>query len=179
MIYRITKYDPTLRDAAGRYLPWTWTSYSDIGRAENGCALCPAVYLEIERRYTDALMRILQELHVDSLCVAELEPPVRSSAGLQNDFAKKGLSLSAAQADFLRRVTDTDVIGVLDLKYAFSCSCVSAFGADLLIRKGVQLCGSVTIITCMWRARKSRLPWCGKSVQMDCTSRRRPPRAFG
>ena len=45
MIYRITKYDPTLRDAEGRYLPWTWTSYSDIGRAVNGCALCPAAYL--------------------------------------------------------------------------------------------------------------------------------------
>ena len=65
MIYRITKYDPTLRDAEGRYLPWTWTSYSDIGRAENGCALCPTAYLETERRYTDALICILQALHVD------------------------------------------------------------------------------------------------------------------
>lgn len=177
MIYRIAKYDPTLRDAEGRYLPWT--SYSDIGRAVNGCALCPAAYLETERRYTDALMRILQALHVDALRVTELEPPVRSSAVLQNDFAEKGLSLSAAQADFLRRVADTPVIGVPDLKYAFSCSCANAFGADLLIRKGVQLFGSDTIITCMWRARKFRLHWCGKSVRADCTSKRRRLRAVG
>ena len=91
MIYRITKYDPTLRDAEGRYLPWSWTSYSDIGRAENGCALCPAAYLETERRYINALMCILQALHVDALRVMELEPSVRSSAVLQNDFGAGNL----------------------------------------------------------------------------------------
>ena len=119
MIYRIIKYDPTLRDAEGRYLPWTWTSYSDIGSAVNGCALCPTAYLETERRYTDALMRILQALHVDALRVTELEPPVRSSAVLQSDFAEKGLSLSAAQADFLRRVADTPVISMSDFEVCF------------------------------------------------------------
>lgn len=136
MIYRITKYDPTLRDAAGRYLPWTWTSYSDIGRAENGCALCPAVYLETERRYTDALMRILQALHVDALRVTELEPPVRSSAALQNDFAKKGLSLSAAQADFLRRVTDTDVMDASDFEVCFQLQLRECFWCRLVDPQG-------------------------------------------
>jgi|SRR5687767_8429806 len=31
--YRITKYDPRLRDSSGAYsLPEEWTSYSDVGR---------------------------------------------------------------------------------------------------------------------------------------------------
>lgn len=136
MIYRITKYDPTLRDAEGRYLPWTWTSYSDIGRAVNSCALCPAAYLETERRYTDALICILRALHVDALRVKELEPSVRSPAVLQNDFAEKGLSLSAAQADFLRRVTDISEISMLDFEVCFQLQLRECFWCRLVDPQG-------------------------------------------
>lgn len=102
----------------------------------NGCALCPAAYLETERRYTDALICILQALHVDALRVTELEPPVRSSAVLQSDFAEKGLSLSAAQADFLRRVTDIPEFSMSDFEVCFQLQLRECFWCRLVDPQG-------------------------------------------
>ena len=149
MIYRITKYDPTLRDAEGRYLPWTWTSYSDIGRAVNGCALCPAAYLETERRYTDALICILQALHVDALRVKNWNRLCVHRLYCKNDFAEKGCRYQA-QADFLRRVADISEISVpdfevcfqLQLRECFWCRLVDPQGRSCVVRiRLLHVCG--------------------------------------
>lgn len=55
---------------------------------------------------------------------------------MQNDFAEKGLSLSAAQADFLRRVADTPVIGVPDFEVCFQLQLRECFWCRLVDPQG-------------------------------------------
>ncbi len=56
---RVTKYDPALRDRAGRYTRDEWTSSSDVGRVFRGRAVSLAEYLEVESRYVAAALRFL------------------------------------------------------------------------------------------------------------------------
>jgi tRNA (adenine37-N6)-methyltransferase len=53
--YRITKYDPALRNALGHFKGDDWTSSADIGRSFDGQTLTTARYLEIESFYIDAI----------------------------------------------------------------------------------------------------------------------------
>ncbi len=69
---RVTKYDPALRDRAGRYRRDEWTSSSDIGRAFRGQPLTLAEYLAVEARYLAAALRFLPR-GVDHLRVVSLE----------------------------------------------------------------------------------------------------------
>lgn len=65
--FRITKYDPDLRDADGRFLKEDWTSVSDIGRTFLGTVLSEESYKAVELRYTDAVLCFLEEADVDFL----------------------------------------------------------------------------------------------------------------
>ena len=54
--WRVTKYDPRRRDAAGRYLETEWTSVSDIGRVIAGHLLDVAAYSSVEDAYVETAM---------------------------------------------------------------------------------------------------------------------------
>jgi len=47
--YRVTKYDPSLRDARGAYSADDWTSVTDIGHAFGGVTLTDTEYQRIEQ----------------------------------------------------------------------------------------------------------------------------------
>lgn len=72
--WRITKYDPRLRDDGGAYTGTDWTSATDVGKTLSGHQLGLEEYLATEDRYVSAAGRFLQESQVSSLVVAELEP---------------------------------------------------------------------------------------------------------
>jgi hypothetical protein len=59
--YRVTKYDPTLRDAAGAYTKQDWTAFGDIGRSFGGITLTKEHYLQVESSYIEAAMSFLAE----------------------------------------------------------------------------------------------------------------------
>jgi hypothetical protein len=71
--YRVTKYDPTFRDASGAYTRQDWTSFSDIGRAFGDITLSREEYLRVESAYVDIAMRFLAEDGARSLRVVEVE----------------------------------------------------------------------------------------------------------
>lgn len=71
--YRITKYDPSFRDANGAYLRDDWTSYSDIGRIYNGAQLSESEYLAIESAYLLSVEEFLREAGIESLQLRGLE----------------------------------------------------------------------------------------------------------
>jgi len=79
--YRVTKYDPSLRDASGAFLGDDWTSISDIGRSFSGVVLTREEYERVERAYIQAALAFLDEGGVGPLTVAELEAPPDHSIG--------------------------------------------------------------------------------------------------
>jgi len=71
--YRVTKYDPALRDASGAYTRSEWTAVSDVGSSFNGILLTELAYLRIESAYIAVALAFLRESGVTSLVVNSLE----------------------------------------------------------------------------------------------------------
>lgn len=72
--YRVTKYDPALRDPQGAYTRDEWISVSDIGRSFDGVVLTEANYRWVEDAYAAAAVGFLREAGVTSMAVTGLEP---------------------------------------------------------------------------------------------------------
>lgn len=77
--YRITKYDPSNRDAAGSYTKSEWTSFGDIGRSFDAGTLSKEDYLRVESAYIEAVHRFL------------FDDPERTltAQGVENHLSKK------------------------------------------------------------------------------------------
>jgi hypothetical protein len=75
--YRVTRYDPALRDAAGHYTVATWTSIADVGRAFEGRVLEQGEYLRVEDAYVSAAEAFLDEAGA----------PLLTALGVENDLA--------------------------------------------------------------------------------------------
>lgn len=71
--YRITKYDPSLRDPGGAYPVDEWTSRSDIGKSFGGVRLTEDDYLRVEQAYLEAAVAFLSEARITELIVVGLE----------------------------------------------------------------------------------------------------------
>jgi hypothetical protein len=107
--YRVTKYDPSLRDATGAYTVCDWTSQSDIGRIFDGGMLSEAVYLNVENSYLSAMKSFLDEAGIESLELTALERRDAPADG----FLHRG-NLSIAQSlDFARLVLREEAWGKL------------------------------------------------------------------
>jgi hypothetical protein len=65
--YRITKYNPKLRNELGYYSDNDWTDISDIGNIFNGKSLSKTEYLEVETDYINSIIKVLQENNQDYL----------------------------------------------------------------------------------------------------------------
>lgn len=57
--YRVTKYNPALRDPDGAFPVSTWTSAADIGRSFDGQTLTRDAYLATEELYVGAVERAI------------------------------------------------------------------------------------------------------------------------
>jgi len=90
--YRVTKYDPALRDIGGAYALPEWSSFTDIGCMFNGSPLSEAEYLQVENAYISSALEFLCESGVSSLAVRELE----NHRGAQLTFGE-GSTLSLEQ----------------------------------------------------------------------------------
>ncbi len=71
--FRITKYNPLLRDNTGKYLKDEWTSFSDVGKYFNGTLFDIYEYYEIESKYVRAIQILLEGNCVDTIRVSNLE----------------------------------------------------------------------------------------------------------
>jgi hypothetical protein len=98
--YRITKYNPALRDANGAFKGDDWTACSDVGRTFGGVMLTQVDYQRVEDAYAFAVDSLLRAAKVGSLQLRGLEN--RGSSMLPS-FAKPGADLDVAQcAEFAR-----------------------------------------------------------------------------
>jgi hypothetical protein len=126
--YRLTKYDPALRDAAGAFKGDDWTAVSDIGESFSGIVLTRQEYDRVEQAHIHATLTFLKEGGIESLRVEELETQPDSAIEL-----REGTVLSTSQLG--------DVIGSI-LREEFWCNLESAngfvhFGYDYYIYLGV------------------------------------------
>ncbi|MDP3236532.1 MAG: hypothetical protein Q8N26_27320 [Myxococcales bacterium] len=71
--FRVTKYDPQLRDASGAFLGDDWISVSDIGKAYGGRTLTRSEYLLVELKYVAAVVAFMEVVRVDELTISDLE----------------------------------------------------------------------------------------------------------
>jgi len=71
--YRITKYDPRLRDKQGSYEPDEWTSVLDIGKQYPSGILNVRDYLSTEDLYVDSVLYLWQLAKCPALFVTSLE----------------------------------------------------------------------------------------------------------
>jgi hypothetical protein len=79
---RITKYDPTHRDAGGAYTRDEWTSYSDVGQVFGGRTLTLSEYEAVEAAYVNAASAFLREAGVHELFVRGLESTNEGKPGV-------------------------------------------------------------------------------------------------
>jgi hypothetical protein len=59
--YRVTKYNPALRNASGAYTKEEWTSFRDVGHSRGGIALSSEDYLRVESAYIDVAKKFIAE----------------------------------------------------------------------------------------------------------------------
>jgi hypothetical protein len=71
--WRVTKYDPRLRDSSGTLRGGDWTSWSDIGKQYNGREFTLKNYQKIENAYIEAARNFFIESSVLYVTVRGLE----------------------------------------------------------------------------------------------------------
>ncbi|AKU99654.1 hypothetical protein AKJ09_06318 [Labilithrix luteola] len=72
-IYRVTKYDPSIRASSGLYDEWT--SVSDVGRSFAGRVVTDADYLAVEDAYVESVRRLMRAASVNELVVKLCDAP--------------------------------------------------------------------------------------------------------
>ncbi len=73
--YRVTKYDPALRDSTGAYTKQEWAMFTDVGRSFRGVVLTESEYKRVEDAYVQAALAFLTEGGLAELTIEGLENP--------------------------------------------------------------------------------------------------------
>ena len=101
--FRLSKYDPSRRDAQGAYLPDDWTSIADVGRPFDGQVLTQATYRQVEDSYLDVLAAFMAEAGVPELTIEGLELPEHADVPWQEGQTLDGDALHDVWRHVLRQ----------------------------------------------------------------------------
>ncbi len=71
--WRLTKYNPRLRDRRGVYQKAEWSSVADIGKCYDGKEFTLLEYLETENQYIAAIHGFVKEAKLETLRITGLE----------------------------------------------------------------------------------------------------------
>jgi hypothetical protein len=83
--YRVTKYNPALRDHSGAHTRVEWVSFTQIGQTFSGVLLTADEYERVEEAYVQAALSFLRESGLSSMRVAGLEDSRMHPLDFQND----------------------------------------------------------------------------------------------
>jgi hypothetical protein len=126
--YRITKYDPALRDARGAYIPDEWTSVTDIGRAFGGVVLNADECRTVEDAYVNSATAFLREGGLNSLTVEGLE----NHKGLEIEIGEGSVFALERIGDLIRKILREEIWCRLECPEGFA-----HFGWDYFMYIGV------------------------------------------
>lgn len=82
--YRVTKYNPALRDARGAFTRDEWICFRDIGESFAGVTLTREEYERAEHAYVNVALAFLSESGVDSLTIEGLENSRKTQLRISN-----------------------------------------------------------------------------------------------
>jgi hypothetical protein len=114
--WRITKYDPKLRDENGAYTGDDWIMLQQIGKTFNGKKLAREGYLETENRYVQAALAFLRAAGLKSITVQDFggktyQPERIEELDLNIDMPiANGQELSLDEADQVIRMLLREII---------------------------------------------------------------------
>jgi hypothetical protein len=80
--WRITKYDPELRDEGGKFQGSSWSSVWNIGKLDNGAVLTVDEYLHFESAYVNTAISFAIESGAFELAIKEFEGAVPDQSAL-------------------------------------------------------------------------------------------------
>lgn len=91
--YRITKYNPEMRDEDGCFTLDDWTDWSDIGRVFNGEEFSVDEYIETEKKYIEIASKVILRKDILTLRITRLEMPFNESdiAEITDSMKEKSL----------------------------------------------------------------------------------------
>jgi hypothetical protein len=104
--WRVTRYDPALRDSRGAFRGETWTSISDVGKRFGDFELTLGEYCEVEGSYVEAFALFAEDSRADRVKVCALE---------HGDGVREGDVLRIGHArELLRRMLREEVVCQLE-----------------------------------------------------------------
>lgn len=124
--WRITKYNPDLRDEYGSYtLEKEWTCSSEIGKIIYGKEFTLGEYLRVEAAYINTVMKILSECELITLRVLQLteiivSPEDRTSVLYESEFDELDL-----QVDKIVNTNEIRTICTMVLRNFLDCQLYS------------------------------------------------------
>ena len=98
--YRVTKYDPALRDSTGAYTNEEWTMFSDVGRSFRCVVLTESEYKQVEETYVQTALAFLAESGLAELTIKGLENPQKKRL----EFSEGTILSSNRVGDVIRRL---------------------------------------------------------------------------
>lgn len=87
--FRLTKYDPALRDAVGAFRGDDWTAMSDIGRTFGGVELTRERYEEVEAAYLTAITLLARANGLAGVDVEPIRAALRQEAWFHLDASPR------------------------------------------------------------------------------------------
>ncbi|BDI34314.1 hypothetical protein CCAX7_63650 [Capsulimonas corticalis] len=90
--WRISKYDPAKRDAAGHFLGDEWTLFTEIGQTIHGQLLTYPEYYAVESKYVEALLSFIDEASVNALTISEMS--IRFHSLIKSDDMFRDIALT-------------------------------------------------------------------------------------
>lgn len=113
--YRITKYNPLLRDNQGHYISNEWTSYSDIGKVFHGNIFTNQEYENMEKNYILSLKNILRKKKISELSISDIEKNFELSEIIEM-LANSNLSLTDSEKELYEKANNNVRIRNHDLE---------------------------------------------------------------
>ena len=112
--YRVTKYDPQFRDAAGVYRREEWTYFRQVGKKITGKVLTIREYSRTESAYLEVLRSMLEEAKLPFLEIRSLQIPREGGKKLAPWARRSRLSVAKA-VEFARLALREELWGRLVL----------------------------------------------------------------
>lgn len=112
--YRISKYNPLLRDENGYYLIEEWSSYNDIGKIFNNKVFTKNDYLLCENKYFHAISLILSYYNVEEFIIDNLEVYF-SKSKMKTLLQSKGLDFTKEDETIIDSLYEGKILKVTDL----------------------------------------------------------------
>lgn len=123
VVFRVSKYDPSLRLPNGAYQRDEWTSVSDVGRVFEGRVVTCSEYLLAEASYVQAVHCFMNQLGLRTLRVTGLEVSDHSfdclPCGLADETGARvravvdGAQVSGSELDWIVRLALREVLWCL------------------------------------------------------------------